>query len=133
MLKENRSPPASVETRRTVFLRRLGLDAYIGAYAHEQGVLQPIVVDLSLDVAVPDNPVSERLDDIVCYDRLTGDIRRLLAEGHIRLVETLAERIAALALTHPMVGAVTVRVEKPNAIEAAEGAGVEIRRERAPR
>ncbi len=36
----------------------------------------------------------------------------IVAEEHIALVETLAERVAALVLEHPRVARVTVRVEK---------------------
>ena len=42
--------------------------------------------------------------------------------------ETLAERIAAMCLEHPMILAARISVEKPNAIDTAEGAGVEILR-----
>ena len=52
----------------------------------------------------------------------------IVAQEHIALVEMLAERIAALILTHPRVSAVTVRVEK---LEVGPGGtGVEIVRRR---
>ena len=118
-----RSAPAP---RLRVFVRGLVLDAFIGAYESEQGVTQPIRIDLEVDVTEPANPVSDRLDDIVCYDRMTQGVKAILAEGHIRLVETLAERVADLALSHPMVISVLVRIVKPNAIPEADAAGVEI-------
>ncbi|MEO0400176.1 MAG: dihydroneopterin aldolase [Pseudomonadota bacterium] len=133
MLTKNDTPlkaPPSVETRRTVFLKGLALQAEIGAYDHEVGVHQPIIIDLSLDVSVPENPASEELDDIVCYDRMSQDIRAILKKGHIKLVETLAERIAEMALANTMVKTVTVRIEKTTAVDGAAGAGVEITRER---
>ena len=112
--------------RRRVFVRGLTLDAYIGAYESEQGVTQPIRIDFEADVLEPANPVSDSLDDIVCYDRMTQGIKAIIAEGHIKLVETLAERVADLVMSHPMVISVTVRIVKPNAIPEAEAAGVEI-------
>lgn len=121
-------PRTSSAPRRKVFVRGLVLDAYIGAYDKEQGVAQPVRIDLELDVVEPSNPISDRLEDVVCYDRMTAGIRAILAEGHIKLVETLAERVADLALSHPMVLSVLVRIEKPNAIAEAEAAGVEITR-----
>ena len=52
----------------------------------------------------------------------------IVAQEHIALVEMLAERVAALVLTHPRVVSVTVRVEK---LDVGPGAvGVEIVRER---
>lgn len=113
---------------RTLFVSNLTLDAFIGCYDYEQGKSQPVRIDLELDVAEPDNPMSDRLEDVVCYNRLTQNIKSIIAEGHIKLVETLAERIAAVAIDHPMVSAVRVRVGKPNAIPEAESAGVQIER-----
>jgi dihydroneopterin aldolase len=114
--------------RRRVFIRGLVLDAFIGAYEHEQGAAQPVRIDLDIDVREPAEPTGDRLEDVVCYNRLTQGIKAIIAEGHIKLVETLAERIAELAMAHPMVLAAIVRVEKPKAISEADAAGVEIER-----
>jgi dihydroneopterin aldolase len=52
----------------------------------------------------------------------------VVAQEHIALMETLAERIAALILTYPRVASITVRVEK---LDVGPGTvGVEIMRER---
>ena len=64
----------------------------------------------------------------VFTDDVPAGLKPDQAEGHIKLVETLAERIADLAMAHAMVRVVTVRVEKPEAIEEAAAAGVEITR-----
>jgi len=119
-------PRSETAPRRKIFVRDLELDAYIGAYESEQGAPQPVRLNLEIEVLEPANPVADRLEDIVCYNKLTQGIKAIIAEGHIKLVETLAERIADLALSHPMVIAALVRVEKPNAISEAAAAGVEI-------
>jgi len=112
--------------RRKVFVQGLTLDAHIGVYESEQGKAQPVRIDFEADVFEPANPMSEKLEDIFCYDKLTQSIKAMVAEGHVRLVETLAERIADLALSHPMTNSVTVRVTKLQAIPEAEAVGVEI-------
>lgn len=119
-------PRAANAPRRRVFVRDLRLDAYIGAYEREQGVPQPVKIDLEIEVVEPSDPVSDRLEDVVCYNKLTQGIKSIIDEGHIKLVETLAERVAEFALSHPMVHSVLVRIEKPNAIPEAAAAGVEI-------
>ena len=121
-------PRAAGAPRRKVFVRDLELSAYIGVYDAEQGVRQPIKINLEIEVMEPSDPVGDRLEDVVCYNKLTQGIKAIIDEGHIKLVETLAERIAELALSHIMVDAVVVRVEKPNAIPEAAAAGVEILR-----
>ncbi|MGE0409387.1 MAG: dihydroneopterin aldolase [Amphiplicatus sp.] len=119
-------PRAANAPRRKVFVKGLKLDAYIGAYEHEQGAPQPLKIDLEIEAIEPADPAGDRLEDVVCYNRLTQGIKAIIAAGHIKLVETLAERIADLAIGHPMVLAVSVRIEKPRAIAEAEAAGVEI-------
>jgi dihydroneopterin aldolase len=65
---------------------------------------------------------------VFSYDVVTDGIRVLVAREHFDFVETLAERIAVLILSHPRVATVTVRVEK---LEIGPGGvGVEITRER---
>lgn len=112
--------------RRKVFVKGLAVEAEIGAYDHEKGRTQTLRIDFELDVVEPSDPAGDRLEDVVCYNRLTEGIKAILAEGHIKLVETLAERIAELAMAHPMALSVRVRIEKPEAIKEAEAAGVEI-------
>lgn len=121
-------PRTANAPRRRVFVRGLVVDAFIGAYEKEQGAAQQVKIDLEIEVIEPSNPVSDRLEDVVCYNKLTQGIKAIIDEGHIRLVETLAERVAGLALSHAMVYSVLVRIEKPNAIAEAAGAGVEIMR-----
>jgi dihydroneopterin aldolase len=119
-------PEATAMPRRTVFLKGLRLEAHIGAYEHERGRTQPVIIDIEMEVIEPSDPVSDKLEDVVCYNKLSQNIQAILDEGHIQLVETLAERIAAMCLAHPMGLAVRVRVDKPNALSHADGAGVEI-------
>jgi dihydroneopterin aldolase len=70
----------------------------------------------------------EDMRDVFSYDIITDSIRMIVAQEHIGLVEMLAERIAAVVLTHPRVASAKVRVEK---LDVGPGAvGVEIVRER---
>ncbi|MEQ8178836.1 MAG: dihydroneopterin aldolase [Amphiplicatus sp.] len=125
-------PRAANAPRRKVFVTGLMLNAEIGAYEHEQGRAQPVRIDIELEVVEPSDPTGDRLEDVVCYNRLTQGVKAIIAEGHIKLVETLAERIADLAMAHPMTLAVRVRIEKTQAIPEAAAAGVEIWRTKAP-
>jgi dihydroneopterin aldolase len=111
-----------------IFVRDFVLPVRVGAYAHERDKLQRVRFNVDVDVLRPAHP-SEDMRDVFSYDVVTDGIRMIVAQDHITLLETLAERIAALALAYPRVSGVTVRVEK---LDVGPGAvGVEIRRERA--
>ncbi len=110
-----------------VFVRGLRIEAFIGLYAHERGRTQPLEVDVELTLAAEG---VERLAQTVNYEDLARAASALAAEGHVDLVETYAERLAARCLEHPAALAVRVRVEKPYALKEAAAAGVEIVRVR---
>lgn len=107
----------------TVFVRGLAVEAGIGVHDHEQGRLQPLVIDVTLELAPA--PV-ERLADTINYETVAEAARTIVAEGHVGLVETFAERLALACLDDPRVRRCTVRIEKPGALEAAAAAGCEV-------
>jgi dihydroneopterin aldolase len=114
---------------RHVFIRNLELPAQIGVYRHEVGKTQP--VRINLDLAVEDLiDVGDDLHKVVDYGVIEGKIRAIIEEGHVNLIETLAERIAAACFDDARVRTARVRVEKLHALSAAESAGVEIERTR---
>ena len=113
---------------RHVFVRDLLLDAHIGVHRHEEDLAQPIRVNIDLTVAESGAPIEDRLENVVDYEHVVNGIRAIVAEGHLRLVETLAERVAAFALEDARVRAVRVRIEKLKIIPDAASVGVEIER-----
>ncbi|GBQ37352.1 dihydroneopterin aldolase [Gluconacetobacter azotocaptans] len=117
---------------RRVFLKDMVLDANIGIYPHEQGVTQRIRVNISFGV-VDEPGLTVGRDDLsrtVSYERIVLMVRRIIAEGHVRLVETLAERIAIGVLADERVVVVRVRVEKLDIFDDLDAVGVEIERRR---
>lgn len=107
-----------------VFVTGLTVQAEIGVYKHEIGRVQPLVVDVELDVPTAG---AERLADTLNYETILEAAQAVAAEGHIALVETYAERLAQACLGDPRVSRARVRVEKPLALAPhAVGAGVEI-------
>ena len=136
-MPERRTAPASgaiaadaARRIRHVFVRDLELGAKICVHTFEKTTTQPvrINVDLAVDEAVY-RPTDE-LADVVCYEDIVDAIKAIIAQGHVNLVETLAERIADRCLTDPRIEAVRVRVEKLHVIAEAASVGVEIERMR---
>jgi 7,8-dihydroneopterin aldolase/epimerase/oxygenase len=114
---------------RHVFIRNLELPAEIGVWRHEHGKAQP--VRINVDLAVEDLiDLGDDLAKVVDYGSIEVKIRAIIDEGHVRLIETLAERIAAACFEDDRVRVARVRVEKLHALPNAESAGVEIERTR---
>lgn len=114
---------------RHVFIRNLELLAHIGVYRHEEGRMQP--VRINVDLATDDiADAQDMLENVVDYHVIEKRIRTIIAEGHVKLAETVAERIAAACFEDARVRTVRVRVEKLHALTGAESVGIEIERAR---
>jgi dihydroneopterin aldolase len=110
-----------------ILVRDFVLPIRIGAYRHEHQKTQN--VRFNVDVGIVRAPhVAQDMRDVFSYDVILDGIRMIVAQEHIELIETLAERIAALILAQPRVVSVTLRIEK---LDVGPGAvGVEIVRKR---
>ena len=114
---------------RHVFLRDVVLQASIGLYPHERGVLQR--VRINIDLGVEENAdLSDNLSRVVSYETVVIAVRAIVAAGHVNLVETLAERLAAACLSDPRVLLAHVQVEKLDVFPDAVAAGIAIVRRR---
>lgn len=113
---------------RHVFVRDLVLDAMIGVHRHEKRRRQPIRINLDLEVREGREPPADRLDQVVDYEALVEGVKAMIADGHVNLVETLAEGVAALCLSDRRVLSARVRIEKLKVLKEAESVGVEIER-----
>ncbi len=113
---------------RRVVIRDLEFGAKIGIYTHERLDAQLIRINISLDVGTA--PIADRIEDVVSYETVCGQVKAECARGHVNLVETLAERIADLCLGFPGVREAWVRLEKLHAIAEAAGVGCEVTKRR---
>lgn len=123
---------------RQVFLRDMVIAAEIGVHAHEYGRAQR--VRINVDLAVEDDgarpasraPVGrDELDRVVDYEALASMVRAIVVQQHVKLVETLAERIAEACLNDPRIIVARIRVEKLDVFGDIGSAGVEVERRRA--
>lgn len=113
---------------RHVFIRDLVLSGSIGVYRHERETRQRVRINLDLAVFEGAADLTDSLRNVVCYETIANAVRALVAARHVNLVETLAERIAALCLDDARVRSVRVRVEKLDVFPDATSVGVEIER-----
>lgn len=114
-----------------VFVRDLVLEGQIGVYDSEHGRTQRIRFNVDLRVRLSAAAMrADQLGQVLSYEDVVNGIKALLADGHVGLVETLAERIADQAMADPRVALARIAVEKLDVFPGAS-VGVEIER-RAP-
>lgn len=93
--------------------------------------MQKVRIDLAMDADCRPAAAADDPEKALDYKAVSKRVQQLVEGSSFLLVETLAERIAAMILADfPAASSVTVRVAKPGAVRFAEAVGVEIRRGR---
>jgi dihydroneopterin aldolase len=86
-----------------------------GVLAHERALGQDFVVDVVLHLDTRPAAAADDLKLTVDYGALAERVVAVIAGDPVDLIETLAQRIADVALAPAPVQAVDVRVHKPHA------------------
>src|SRR5258708_18165730 len=109
-----------------VKVRNLLLPCSIGIYDHERLRTQRVRINVELDIADPGSFSSEDFENVLNYETIIEGVRAIVGAGHIELVETLAERVAALCLEDDRSISVNVAVDTLDVYSDAQIAGVSI-------
>jgi len=99
----------------TITLTGLRAFGYHGVYETERKQGQEFVLDVALELDLDE---AARTDDVartVDYGELAEALVGIVAGEPVRLIETLADRLAAACLARGRVTAATVTVHKPGA------------------
>ncbi len=111
-----------------IFVRDLELACSIGVHGHELGTTQRVRINLDLAVREGEGGHGDDIANVVCYEAIVAGARRIAGGGHVKLVETLAENLAAMCLKDRRVRSARVGIEKLDAFEDVKSVGVEIER-----
>lgn len=125
-------PTRSVKPRQAspldkIFVRDLVIACSIGAFEEEKHRKQRVRFHVEVWVYASRRRGNDDVASVVSYDLIVEAIRSVTGAGHINLVETLAERVAARCLAHRRAAKVRVVAEKLDRLEGAS-LGVEIER-----
>jgi len=121
--KSKREVSKSREIGDGIFVRDFVVDCNVGVYAEEQGVTQKVRFSVDARLAPDVFSVEDEMVEVPSYADIIDVIVALARGGHINLVETFAERIAASVLADKRIVAVRVVLEK---LERGPARGVDI-------
>jgi dihydroneopterin aldolase len=121
-----------MKMRDKVFIEGLEIDTLIGIYDWERRIRQTLVFDIEMAF---DNRIPAASDDIALtlnYKDVSKRLIEYVGQSGFGLVETLAERCAAIILDEFDVAHVRLKLSKPGAVRGARAVGVVIEREKGP-
>ena len=111
-----------------VFIEALEIEALIGIYDWERRIRQPLLFDIEMafDNRIP--AASDAIADTLNYKAVSKRVVDYVSQSEFGLVETLAERVAAIILDEFGVRHVRLKLSKPGAVRGARAVGVVIER-----
>jgi len=111
-----------------IFLSDLRVETVIGIWDWERKIRQTVSIDLEMSADIAKAAATDDVKDTLNYKLVAKRLQQFVGDSDFQLVETLAEKIAAIVLDEFDVEWVKVRVNKPGAIRGARDVGVLIER-----
>ena len=112
----------------TVFINDLRIETIIGIYDWERKVRQTISLDLEMGADIHRAAVTDAIEDTLNYKAVAKRLIAFVEASEYQLVETLAEKIAAIVLDEFSVPWLKLTVHKPGAVRGSRDVGVIIER-----
>jgi len=112
--------------KRTVFIKDFIIEEIIGFYEHEKIKKQKIIFDIVLDIDQNLLPDENDIGSIVDYEKITNKLENLTKNKKYNFLESLAEDSFKKIFEDKRINSVTIKIEKPEAIENAKSVGVEV-------
>ncbi len=111
-----------------VFIENLTVETVIGIYDWEREIRQAVSLDLEMDFDIVAAAASDRIEDTLDYKAVSKRLIQFIEQSQFQLVETLAERCAAIVLAEFPVQRLTLKLSKPGAVRGSSAVGVLIER-----
>lgn len=111
-----------------VYIRELEIEAIIGIYDWERETKQTVSIDLEMGCDNTRAAASEDIADALDYKAVAKRLISFVEGSEFLLVETLAEKIAAIVLEEFSVPWLRLRLGKPGAVTGSKDVGVIIER-----
>jgi dihydroneopterin aldolase len=115
-----------------IFLEELKIDTIIGIWEWERKIRQTVIIDLEMSADIAKAAATDDVADTLNYKSVAKRVQQFVGDSSFQLVETLAERIAAIVRDEFGVAWVKVTVHKPGAIRGSRDVGIIIERGEMP-
>jgi len=111
-----------------VFIRDLRIQTVIGIYDWEREIKQTVIFDLEMGTDIARAAASDSIEHTLDYKAVSKRLVEFVEASEFQLVETLAERCAAIVLEEFAVPWLRLTLNKIGAVSAARDVGVIIER-----
>jgi len=113
-----------------VFIEDLRIETVIGIFDWEREIKQAVSLDLEMAYDIRKAAQSDEIEDALDYKSVAKRLIQVVQDSEFQLVESLAERCAALVLDEFPVHWLRLKLSKPGAVRGSSAVGVTIERSR---
>lgn len=111
-----------------VFIEELRIETVIGIYDWEREIRQTVVIDLEMAFDNTRPAATDAIADTLDYKAVSKRLSAYVEAAEFGLVETLAERCAAIVREEFGVRWLRLKLSKPGAVTGSRAVGVVIER-----
>ncbi|WP_308363929.1 MULTISPECIES: dihydroneopterin aldolase [unclassified Microbulbifer] len=111
-----------------VYIRDLKVDTIIGIYDWEREVRQTVSLDLEMAFNIAEAARTDNIEHTLNYKAVAKRLIAFIEGSEFLLVETMAEKIAAIVRDEFEVPWLRLRLSKPGAVRGSRDVGVLIER-----
>jgi dihydroneopterin aldolase len=112
-----------------VFIEDLRVQTVIGVFDWEREIRQTVSIDLEMAYDIRKAAASDDIKDALDYKAVSKRLIRFIEDSEFQLVESLAERCAAIVLAEFPVRWLRIKLGKPGAVRGSSAVGVVIERQ----
>jgi len=111
-----------------VYIRELKIQTVIGIYDWERSIRQTVSLDIEMAADIAKAAMTDHIDDALNYKAVAKRVISFVENSDFQLVETMAEKIAALIRDEFNVPWLRLSLAKPGAVRGSKAVGVIIER-----
>ena len=111
-----------------LYIRNLKVDAVVGIFSWEKRIRQPLHLDLEIAIDIRKAAATDDIQYALDYKTVSTRLTQFISQSEWHLIETLAEKIAALLMVEFGVTWLRLKLSKPAALPSADSVGLMIER-----
>jgi len=111
-----------------VYIRELNIETIIGIYDWEREIKQVVSLDLEMATDIRKAAETDDIQYALNYKAVSKRLIQYIEGSEFLLVETMAEKVAALVMEEFNVPWIRLRLSKPGAVRGARDVGMLIER-----
>ncbi len=115
----------TLEIMDKLYLSDIQCKCIIGINDWERTKKQEVIINICLYSDLSRPSLSDDISDAIDYKQIKKQVVDMVEKSSFKLIEALASEVIKIGLSHPLVKAVKVKVDKPGALRYAKTVGVE--------